>query len=157
MSDNQKYTTFSVPKKRGGVRQISSPVSAIKIIQNKLNQVLSAVYQPKPSAHGFLSGRSILTNAASHVHRRYILNVDIEGFFPVSTLAECEGCLWVGLMGCHIKFQQFWRKSAVFDNQLPQGAPTSPIVANMICENWTVSFSNLHVRGSVYTRVMRMT
>src|SRR5450759_1775171 len=52
-----KYTVFNVAKKSGGLRKISAPASAIKILQRKLNQVLQAVYQPKPSVHGFATDR----------------------------------------------------------------------------------------------------
>jgi RNA-directed DNA polymerase len=47
---SERYKVFEVPKKSGsGSRKICAPVSALKIIQQKLNQVLQSVYQPKPS------------------------------------------------------------------------------------------------------------
>jgi len=58
--DNSKrYSVFRIPKKSGGERVISAPISSIKIIQRKLNQVLQSVYEPKPSVHGFVQGGSV--------------------------------------------------------------------------------------------------
>lgn len=75
----EKYTTFTIKKKSGGVREISAPVTAIKIIQQKLNQVLQCVYEPKASTHGFVSGRSIVTNAYVHFERNkyFVFNIDL--------------------------------------------------------------------------------
>src|SRR5215204_5640078 len=69
----KKYTVFDVSKKSGGTRQISAPISPVKIIQNKLKQVLDLVYRPKPSTHGFITERSIVSNARLHKKRRYVL------------------------------------------------------------------------------------
>jgi RNA-directed DNA polymerase len=62
----KRYAVLKIAKKSGGVREISAPISPIKIIQRKLRQVLEAVYQPKPSTHGFVIDRSIITNAQIH-------------------------------------------------------------------------------------------
>ncbi|MBE3133112.1 MAG: RNA-directed DNA polymerase, partial [Acidobacteria bacterium] len=130
---SQRYTHFSLPKKSGGNRTIMAPVSTLKLVQRKLSQVLSAVYKPKPSAHGFLRGRSIVTNARQHAGNKYVLNLDLKDFFPSINYGRVRGLL----MGTPYK-----RKPGVAtllaaiccaDNQLPQGAPTSPIVSNMIC------------------------
>src|SRR5215216_5582944 len=56
----EKYTSFSIPKRNGGRRSILAPNSGLKIIQQKLNQVLKAVYVPKPTVQGFVNGRSIV-------------------------------------------------------------------------------------------------
>ena len=76
------YTTFSIPKKNGGERLICAPITPIKILQSKLNKVLSFVYETKPSVHGFAMKRSIVTNAQRHVSKKYVFNVDLLNFFP---------------------------------------------------------------------------
>jgi len=133
LPDYKRYVTFEIPKKSGGMRTISAPATALKIIQQKLNQVLQHVYQQKPSVHGFTLERSILTNAEMHSKRRYIFNVDLKEFFPSINFGRVRG-LFI--------FPPYNRDSAVatilaqiccFNNGLPQGAPTSPIISNMIC------------------------
>ena len=76
------YTTFEIPKRRGGTRTIEVPASSVHILQSKLNEILQLVYVLKPAANGFIRQRSILTNARRHAGKRYVLNVDLEDFFP---------------------------------------------------------------------------
>ena len=80
--ENKRYTTFYIPKKNGERRRIDTPTTNVKILQQKLNQVLQAVYQSKPSVHGFVEGKSVRSNAESHVKKTWVLNVDLEDFFP---------------------------------------------------------------------------
>jgi RNA-directed DNA polymerase len=75
--ESKKYKTFYIPKRRGGVREICSPITPLKIMQRKLNQVLMAVYRPKRPVHGFVNKRDIMTNAGPHVARRYVFNIDL--------------------------------------------------------------------------------
>ena len=81
-----RYATFKIPKRSGGSREISAPVTPLKIIQRKLNQVLQAVYPARPQVHGFVNGKSILTNAKSHSSKRLVLKVDLQDFFPNNKL-----------------------------------------------------------------------
>ena len=76
-----RYRSFNIPKRSDGVRVISAPATALKIIQQKLNQVLQHVYQPKPSVHGFVYNRSIVTNAQLHSKQKYVFNIDLKDFF----------------------------------------------------------------------------
>jgi len=78
LPSDKKYKVFTVPKKSGGTRLISAPASPIKIIQHKLKQILEGVYKPKPATHGFVTGRSIISNARLHSKRRYVLNIDLD-------------------------------------------------------------------------------
>lgn len=128
-----RYTQFDIPKRRGGLRTISTPSTALKIIQRKLNEILLQVYEPKLSVHSFLLNRSILSNAKVHVGRRNILNIDLEDFFPSVNFGRVRGLF----MGVPYKLNPtvatVIAQICCFSNQLPQGAPTSPIVTNMIC------------------------
>ena len=91
---SKRYATFDIPKKSGGVRGISAPATALKIIQRKLNQVLQHVYESKAPVHGFVYGKNIVTNAEMHRRKRYVFNVDLKDFFPSinrSNLFSWEG------------------------------------------------------------------
>ncbi len=131
--DTVRYIQFDIPKKRGGLRTISAPSTALKIIQRKLNEILLHVYEPKISVHSFLLNRSILSNAKVHIKRRNILNIDLEDFFPSVNFGRVRGLF----MGIPYKLNPtvatILAQICCFNNQVPQGAPTSPIITNMIC------------------------
>ncbi|MEL4896881.1 reverse transcriptase domain-containing protein [Crocosphaera sp. Alani8] len=88
---DKAYTTFKIPKKSGGHRLITTPKTSLKILQHKLNQVLSSVYKVKPSVHGFALQKSIVTNANIHIKQRYILNLDLEDFFSSINFGRVRG------------------------------------------------------------------
>lgn len=82
VSPSQKYAEFEIPKKSGKLRKISAPITALKIIQENLNFILSLIYSPKKCVHGFIREKSVLTNARMHCGMRYVLNIDLNDFFP---------------------------------------------------------------------------
>jgi RNA-directed DNA polymerase len=128
-----RYKSFTIPKKSGGIRKIYTPITALKIIQRKLNQVLQAVYQIKPSVHGFVEGKNIVTNAKAHAGKRYVLNLDLKDFFPTVNFGRVRGLFMATPYGLNPEVATVLAQICCHDNQLPQGAPTSPIVTNMIC------------------------
>lgn len=130
---NQRYKTFEISKKSGGIRQISTPVTALKIIQRKLNQVLQAVYEIKPSVHGFVLGKNIVTNAQSHAKKRYVFNIDLKDFFPSVNFGRVRGMFMATPYELNPEVATVLAQICCHNNQLPQGAPTSPIITNMIC------------------------
>ncbi|WP_323907223.1 RNA-dependent RNA polymerase family protein [Aeromonas veronii] len=75
------YRAFYIDKKNGDKRLISAPKKKLKSIQRIISQSLSNVYSPRKSAHGFIQGKSILTNASMHVDKKFVLNIDLLGFF----------------------------------------------------------------------------
>jgi RNA-directed DNA polymerase len=130
---DKRYTVFSISKKTSGVRIISAPATGLKIIQQKLNQVLQAVYQPKPSTHGFNLNRSVVTNAEQHINKRYVLNVDLQDFFPSINFGRVRGLFLNEPYSLPDEVATVLAQICCHENQLPQGAPTSPITSNMIC------------------------
>jgi len=151
--DRSRYTTFQIPKRRGGARTINAPATALKIIQQKLNQILLNVYQPKPPVHSFVHGRSIVTNANLHSGHRNVLNVDLKDFFPSINFGRVRGMF----MGTPYKLEAtaatVLAQICCFNNELPQGAPTSPIVSNMICAKMDSQLTHLAKKYKcVYTR-----
>lgn len=130
---NRAYATFDIPKRRGGVRTISAPANNLKIIQMNLNRVLRLAYRTRAVVHGFALGKSIVTNAASHVRRRYVLNVDIRDFFGSINFGRVRGMLMAPPYSLGSGAATVIAQLCTFNGVLPQGAPTSPIITNMIC------------------------
>jgi retron-type reverse transcriptase len=89
----ERYKEFSIKKKSGTERKIHSPVKGLKTIQRCLSVILECVYEPHPAAMGFVTGRSIVDNAALHTGNRYVYNIDLKDFFPSVDQARVWKCL----------------------------------------------------------------
>ena len=129
----QRYMIFQIPKKAGGFREISAPATALKILQQKLSRVLQCVYDPKPSAHGFVRERSIVTSAVNHCGKTWVFNADLADFFPSINFGRVRGLFMAVPYNLNPVVATILAQICCFDNALPQGAPTSPVVSNMIC------------------------
>jgi len=129
----KKYSLFQIRKRAGGARRISAPQTALKSLQRKLNQVLQAVYVARDCVHGFVNERSIVTNARPHVRQKHILNIDLADFFPSINFGRVRGVFMARPYRLPANVATILAQICCHHNELPQGAPTSPIVANMIC------------------------
>lgn len=128
-----KYKEFYVPKRSGQPRTISAPSSTLKILQRKLSQVLYSTYEPKVPVHGFVVNRNILTNAKVHQRRKFVLNLDLKDFFCSIHFGRVRGIFMAPPYKLPSEVATVLAQICCHLNQLPQGAPTSPIVSNMIC------------------------
>jgi RNA-directed DNA polymerase len=127
------YKEFKIPKKSKGHRVIHAPRTSLKIIQRKLNQVLNCIYQPKPSTYGFTIGKSIIGNAEQHLQQKCVLNLDIKDFFPSINFGRVRGLFMAYPYNCSKEVATVLAQICCHENKLPQGAPTSPTISNMIC------------------------
>ncbi|MBC7571097.1 MAG: RNA-directed DNA polymerase [Spirosoma sp.] len=159
----KRYTAFEIPKKRGGHRLIFAPKDPLKVIQRCLNLVLQCVFSPHKAATGFVPGKSITDNARPHVGKHYVYNLDLKDFFTSVDLHRVKACLKLppfNLTGdreplaflianlCCIR--QVGEPSRAF---LPQGAPTSPLLTNVVCQQLDRRLTGLAKRfGATYTR-----
>lgn len=149
----QSYRAFQIRKRNGGSRSILEPAAGLKALQKKLSQVLTSVYRPRECVHGFVEGRSIATNALEHVGRDWVLNVDIQDFFSSINFGRVRGLFIAKPYGLPPSIATIVAKICTFQNQLPQGAPTSPVVSNMIAAKLDSQLSGLARRyRCTYTR-----
>ena len=156
------YEAFEIPKKNGEMRTICAPSGDLKSLQTKLANVLYAYQRniweehgTKPNiSHAFEQGKSIITNAKIHRNKRFVLNLDLEDFFGSFHFGRVRG---------------FFEKNRNFElthdvaiilaqlvcyqGVLPQGAPTSPIITNLICQSLDISLLKLAKKYKLdYTR-----
>jgi S1-C subfamily serine protease len=125
------YQNFSIAKGPNKVRMISAPDERLKYLQRKLADKLTELYRPRNPVHGFVPERSVKTNALAHLHRRFVINIDLEDFFPTITQNRVEGML--SSLGINARVAEIIAHICCNNRHLPQGAPSSPVLSNMIC------------------------
>lgn len=132
-SPSKNYSTFSIPKKSGNVRVINAPKLHLMDLQLKAASLLKLYYKPMAISHGFIEGRSIKTNAIIHVGKRYVFNIDLEDFFGTIHFGRIKQLFTKPPFALSNASATVLAQLCCLDNKLPQGAPTSPILTNMIC------------------------
>ncbi|WP_232627709.1 reverse transcriptase family protein [Methylobacterium sp. Leaf118] len=163
------YRRFTIPKKAGGERLISAPMPRLKRAQYWVLDALLAHAPVHEAAQGFVPGRSILTNARAHVGRDVVVNLDLKDFFPTLDYRRVKGkfrglgyaepvatvlallCTEPDVDAVEIDGQRLY--AARGPRRLPQGAPTSPALTNLICTRLDQRLSGLgRSLGFTYTR-----
>ncbi|MDE3157083.1 MAG: retron Ec67 family RNA-directed DNA polymerase/endonuclease [Acidobacteriota bacterium] len=136
-----KYTTFEIPKRSGGQRTIKAPTEKLRNLQRKLADLLqdcqleieTARHLNDRTAHGFKRGKSIVTNASQHRGRRWVLNLDLQDFFPSINFGRVRGFLIKNRdFALNAKVATVIAQIACHDNTLPQGSPCSPVISNLV-------------------------
>ena len=155
LSLKRRYKTFQIPKKDGTLRTIHAPCRKLKDIQKKLSDKLLKIYEEihenRKDVVGFRLKHSIVDGAKRHLHRQYVVNVDLEDFFTQITFPRVRGlfiaepfklppdaatilaqiCTFLPLEenGANKGDTAQQEKKLPY---LPQGAPTSPVISNFI-------------------------
>ena len=163
------YVTFEVPKKGGGARKLSAPHRSLAATQRWILDRIVAMLAAEPEAHGFLPGRSILTNATPHAGRAVVVNMDLENFFPsvgfrrvrsvFRRLGYSPSVATILALLC----TECPRRPVVYDGTtyhvataprgLPQGASTSPALSNQVARRLDRRLAGLAAKlGATYTR-----
>jgi len=139
--DSSKYQAFCISKKNGGTRNILAPCLRLKWIQRLLLELLyeceddlAASNQRSPNLdYGFRRKTNIYENANVHRGQRYVLNIDIEGYFNQFNFGRVRGYFIKNQdFGLHPQVATTIAQIACFDNVLPQGSPASPHIANLL-------------------------
>jgi hypothetical protein len=143
------YARFKIPKKTGGERLISAPLPRLKAAQHWILQNILGRIELHDAAHGFRQSRSIVTNARPHVGAECIINIDLKDFFPsvgykrvkglFRSLGYSEAAATIFALLCteadteevHLDGKKYF--VARGERRLPQGAPTSPAITNLLC------------------------
>lgn len=130
------YTTKVIAKASGGTRTLHAVSGKLKPLQRKALDQLQHDFPPSPRAHGFVPGRSIITNAIPHRRKKVVVKLDLVDFFPSIRFARVFGLFQAPPF-------RFGREAALTlaqlacvpeDNgPLPQGGVLSPYIANVIC------------------------
>lgn len=176
------YSYRWVPKRSGGHRMLEIPKSRLMAIQKRILRQLLEYVPPHEAAHGFRSRHSCLTNAASHVGRKIVIRMDLQDFFVSIRASRVEGVFQMlgypegaarvlaglcstrvpaGIFRIHdpgkYDFEQarvdWLMRKRLQSPHLPQGAPTSPALANLCAFNLDLRLhAAVEAMGGSYTR-----
>lgn len=153
-----RYFSFKIPKKKKGeFRSIDAPGKGLRNVQRALNLVLQEIYTPHAAAMGFVIGRSVVSNAQVHLGQNYVYNIDLKDFFPSITSGRVFKRLQAKPFCLNEKIASMVSDLCCYKHGdlkvLPQGAPTSPTITNIICERLDIKLSRLaKAYGLKYTR-----
>lgn len=154
------YVEFEIPKKSGGKRKITAPKYSLKAIQSAINVLLQSIFTPSDCATGFVVGKSVKDNADIHVGQTFVYNIDLENFFPSITKLMVRKAL-IRELGDKIPSRDviniISKICTVPDSKgievVPQGAPTSPIISNIVLKSMDMKMERLaYGNGCRYSR-----
>lgn len=152
------YKKHEIPKRKTGeiriVWEVNSPElrETHKSFQRKFEDFVEkhAGY-PTVEAHGYVKGRSTVTNAAIHAGHRFILHADIQNFFETITVDRIEGLFRE--FSINREISNILSRLLTVGEFLPLGLPTSPLLANLVCRGLDESLKSLaNEKGAVYSR-----
>ncbi|MGH2510822.1 MAG: reverse transcriptase domain-containing protein [Ktedonobacteraceae bacterium] len=157
-----KYNSFDVPKRGGGARKINAPSRDLSLLQRRLSDLLQncveEINQTRKRkdelAHGFKRKRSIISNATKHLKRRYVFNIDLQDFFPSINFGRVRGFFIKDAnFMLHPRVATILAQIACYENGLPQGAPSSPVISNLIGHVLDIRLCRLaSASGCTYSR-----
>jgi hypothetical protein len=169
--DNGPYVRFTIPKRDGSERTICAPTKQLRWVQRQILEKILDKVPAHDAAHGFVRGRSTVTNAGLHRGAAIILKFDLTDFFPTihyyrvlglfASLGYNVGNARFGTddaskqvaptlarLCCYTPAPHEWGNAV-----LPQGAPTSPAISNLVCRRLDARLDGLAQRnGGTYTR-----
>ncbi|HTS31241.1 MAG TPA: reverse transcriptase family protein [Bryobacteraceae bacterium] len=172
------YRYRALTKQSGRIRLIEAPKPRLKVLQRRILAGILEKIPPHPAVHGFVQGRSIRTFAVPHAGRQVVLRMDLRDFFPSIRRARIQALfrtlgypepvadLLGGICtnaaphdawknpGLDVDLHQLWEARVLYSHpHLPQGAPTSPALANLCAYRVDCRLAGLaQSAGAHYTR-----
>jgi retron-type reverse transcriptase len=125
-----EYRELAIPKRSGGVRNLAVPAPTLKQLQRKLLRRVFGKLRAHPAAFGFERGRSIVDHAGQHNDSDVVVKFDLCDFFTSTSAARVEA--YFRTLGWNDEASALLTKLCTWQGSLPQGAPTSPRLSNLV-------------------------
>ena len=145
------YREFTIPKRSGGARRIAAPEGPLAEIQRRILRRLLGRLRCHPAATGFERGKSIVANALPHVGRAVVVRMDLKDFFESTAADRVRG--YFGAIGWNREASDLLARLCTHRGGLPQGAPSSPRLSNLVNGRLDARLSRLGGKlRAAYTR-----
>ena len=145
------YRFFTISKKAGGERQIAEPLPSLKEIQRWILDNILYRCETSRFAKGFIPEVSIRDNARFHRNQSQVLSLDIKDFFSSIKIGRVHN--FFRRLGYQKDVLYLLTHLCVLNNSLPQGAPTSPALSNLIVLRMDRRLSGFALKEKIrYTR-----
>jgi len=145
------YQEFSIPKRSGGKRTIEAPSPELKSVQRQILRRVLGRLRAHPAATGFERGSSIVRHARQHQGRAVVMRLDVKDFFPSTTATRLRR--YFRRIGWNRPATAILLRLCAHKGRLPQGAPTSPRLSNLVNYRIDARLAGMASRlGAVYTR-----
>lgn len=147
--DKNRYRVHRVPKRNGGTRVIRQPSPRLADAQRRILGLFR--FPIHTAVHGYVVGRSTGTNARVHAGAAVVLSLDIRNFFDALTYSRVHTLFH--RLGCDLSVASLFARICTERSSLPQGAVSSPVLANAVMLDVDRKLGRLAGRfGFRYTR-----
>lgn len=145
------YDVYKIPKKRGGYREIASPSLELKSIQEFINENVLAYGDVSNYCHGFVKGRSIVTNALNHCNKELVICMDIKDFFRSIKIEDIISVF--SNMGYNKQISNALGMWCSFKGALVAGSPSSPALSNLVFSKLDEIINDISIKYKfIYSR-----
>lgn len=125
------YRRVEIEKKDGGTRELLIPAMKLRLIQQWILKNILYSIHISDHATGFRKGHSIVTNAKPHLGKKCLVNMDLKDFFPSINQKQIFQIFYY--YGYTISVSYMLSRLCTYEGYVPQGAPTSPYLSNIVC------------------------
>jgi len=145
------YQPRPIPKRSGGTRLLHVPDDDLKDLQRKILRRLLKRLRCHPAARGFQAGESIVTHANQHAGRAVVVRIDLRDFFPSTSWNRVHQ--YFRRIGWNRPAARLLTNLCTHEGGLPQGAPTSPRLSNLLNYRLDARLTAMAARlGAHYSR-----
>lgn len=147
----ENYREFEIQKRTGGARKILAPKQVLKRCQRWIAKNILDNQHVNPSACGFVKNKSVISHARVHHKSKFVLVVDVKDFFPSIEFGKVFNIFMN--FGYSPNVSKALSALCCHNRVLPQGAPTSPAISNLVCRKMDKRLAGLaKVNGLRYSR-----